>query len=303
MSLNDLFRKTDAYWVRYDDYAYREHGGELFLLPTVGSNVSVYDPLKVADALIVDALNIGLLCIRKQPLETKKEAIRDFAVKYGLLGFMTALPTTPDFTDYDYVYLPKNRFIKTETMDANAYVDMFFPFDKPGFLKTANQAEYHVMLDHNDREQTALALTFGDSSMALNMETRRGYGERYEWLSDQFIDWAYSLCAATFYYEEKDETERELHRRAMKAFGGIAPHYRVALYGDKPTLVWDFHSLLQTIQIIFSFALTDGERPIRICKNCSKAFLAQDARSLYCSPACKNKYNVGKSRNKREDKP
>jgi hypothetical protein len=89
----------------------------------------------------------------------------------------------------------------------------------------------------------------------------------------------------------------------MKAFGGIAPHYRVALYDDKPTLVWDFHSLLQTIQIIFSFALTDGERPLRICKNCAKAFLAQDSRSLYCSLECKNKYNVGKSRNKREDKP
>jgi len=300
MNLNDLFRKTDAYWVRYSEYEYREQDkdGELFLLPQAASKVSVYDPIKIADTLVVDALNVGLLCMRKKPVEIKKEAIRDFTANYGLLGFMTALPTTPDFTDYDYVYLPKNRFIKAETMDANEYADMFFPFDKPDFLKAKDRAEYRTTLDPNDREQAALFLTFGESPMALNMETRRGYGERYDWLCNQFIDWAYSLCAAAFYYEEKDETERELHRRAMKAFGGIAPHYHIALYDDKPTLVWDFHSLLQTIQIIFSFALTDGERPLRICKHCLKAFLAQDSRSLYCSPECKNKHNVGKSRGK-----
>ena len=30
---------------------------------------------------------------------------------------MTALPTTPSFMDYEAVYLPKNHFIKAETME------------------------------------------------------------------------------------------------------------------------------------------------------------------------------------------
>ena len=43
-------------------------------------------------------------------------AIGQLAVKYGLLGLMTALPTTPTFMDYEAVYLPKNHIIKAETM-------------------------------------------------------------------------------------------------------------------------------------------------------------------------------------------
>ncbi len=38
--------------------------------------------------------------------------------------------------------------------------------------------------------------------------------------------------------------------------------YHIALL-DKPTLVWDFHSLLLGIQMMFTFMLTDEEKPQR----------------------------------------
>ena len=43
----------------------------------------------------------------------------------------------------------------------------------------------------------------------------------------------------------------------MAAFGGIAPSYHIELL-DKPTIYWDFHSLLLGIQMMFSFLLVDG---------------------------------------------
>ncbi|MDR0904569.1 MAG: hypothetical protein LBN00_00105, partial [Oscillospiraceae bacterium] len=75
---------------------------------------------------------------------------------------------------------------------------------------------------------------------------------------------------------------------------------RVALYDDKPQLVWDFHSLLQTVQMVFSFALTDEQKPLRSCRHCTKVFLAQDARATFCSHECKNRHNVYKSRGKKK---
>ena len=39
--------------------------------------------------------------------EQLQNAIMDFVTDYGLLGFMTALPTTPDFITYHAVYLLK----------------------------------------------------------------------------------------------------------------------------------------------------------------------------------------------------
>ena len=67
---------------------------------------------------------------------------------------------------------------------------------------------------------------------------------------------------------------------------------------DKPTIYWDFHSLLLGIQMMFSFLLVDGEKPLRLCKHCQKVFLSSRSNSAFCSPRCKNQYNVYKSRGK-----
>ena len=77
----------------------------------------------------------------------------------------------------------------------------------------------------------------------------------------------------------------------MAAFGGIAPSYHIELL-DKPTIYWDFHSLLLGIQMMFSFMLVDGDQPLRLCKHCQKLFLGSRSNAAFCSPRCKNQYNV-----------
>ena len=68
------------------------------------------------------------------------------------------------------------------------------------------------------------------------------------------------------YYEDYDtlnDETRQMMQQSMAAFGGIAPTYHIALL-DKPTIVWDFHSLLLGVQMMFSFMLTDSENPIKL---------------------------------------
>ena len=84
----------------------------------------------------------------------------------------------------------------------------------------------------------------------------------------------------------------------MAAFGGVAPTYHIQLL-DRPTIVWDFHSLLLGVQMMFSFMLTDEKRPLRTCKHCMKVFAAGHPNAAFCSPRCKNRYNVYKSRGKK----
>ena len=105
---------------------------------------------------------------------------------------------------------------------------------------------------------------------------------------------------SVLFYEDYDTMtpeQRLLMQQGMEAFGGNAPTYRIALL-DKPTIVWDFHSLMLGIQMMFSFMLTDTEKPIRICKHCLQTFVASRPSAVFCSPQCKNKYNVYKSRAK-----
>jgi len=267
-------------------------------MPTAKSKPSVYDPLKDAETMVINALNVGLLAMKRTAESKLKQAVLELVTKYGLLGFMTALPTTPEFMDYESVYFPKNHFLREETMSTQDYVALYFPFTKPDFQKDEKTARWSVS---NDREMLALALTMNDKPMALNMSLGRDYAERYDWLVTQFKDWAFSFLSSFLYYEDyekADEATRDLYRQGMAAFGGIAPTYHIALL-DKPTIIWDFHSLLLGVQMMLSFMLADDTKPVRSCKHCNMAFVAAHPNAVFCSPRCKNQYNVYKSRGKK----
>ena len=292
--MNNFFECTSSNWVRYSEYEWKTAAdGTLYLTPAKTAQPSIYDPLAEYHQIVLDAINIGSMKSQKYSDKDIQEAIRQFAVKYGLLGLMTALPTTPSFMDYEAVYLPKNHFIKKEAMSTYDYLNLFFPFDKPDVVKRGIESMWNIS---NDRVMAALAMTMSDKPMAVNMSFQREYAERYEWIRQQFTDLAFTYYTAMLYYEDYDKTppeERLLLQQGMEAFGGIAPTYRIALL-DKPTIVWDFHSLMLGVQMMFSFMLTDSDNPIRICQNCMKVFAASDQSKVFCSPQCEDMYNKDK---------
>jgi hypothetical protein len=299
--MNNLFQKTSSHLVKYSEYELKKaEDGKEYITPAAKSKPSVYDPLKDADEMVVDALNVGLLLMGNAGADKIQTALMDFVSKYGLLGFMTALPTTPHFMNYDTAYLPKNHFIKDEFMPSADYAMQFFPFDRPDFMITKDEIRWDIS---GDRDMLALAMTFGNKPMAMNMSFQREYAERYDWLTTQFKDLAFSFLSSILYYEDYDtidESTRDLYRHSMAAFGGIAPTYHIALL-DKPTIVWDFHSLLLGVQMMFSFMLADETKPLRCCKHCTMAFAATHPNTLFCSSRCKNQYNVYKSRAKKQE--
>ena len=130
-------------------------------------------------------------------------------------------------------------------------------------------------------------MTFMDEPMAKNMSFQREYAEPYDWVAQQFKDWAFTLSTSILYYNDYDsldEDARGLYRKSMAAFGGIAPSYHIELL-DKPTIYWDLHSLLG-IQMMFSFMLVDNDQPLCLCKHCQKVFLGSRSNATFCSPRC-----------------
>lgn len=293
--MNIIFPKTNAFWVRYSEYEYRKDtDGNLYIMPKPDAQPAVYDTMKEAEALVVDALNVGRLAMKRGKSKRLKLAVMEFVTKYGLLGFMTALPTTPEFTDYEAVYLPKNHFIREETMSAQDYVNLYFPFDKPDFYRDRQKAQWNISVDPNDRKMAALAMTFANEPMAVNMGFQRTYAERYDWLVTQLRDWAFMLVSTFLFYEDKgkvDDFTLDLYRQGVMAFGGKTPTYHISLYNDKPKIVWDFYSLLMTIQTLFGFALTDEARPLRICKQCNMSFIADNPNDKFCGSECESLHN------------
>ena len=293
------FEHSNSTWVRYSEYEWKQaEDGKLYLTACSNAQPTIYDPLKEYQQLVLDALYIGRLGMKQEQDDEEIQAeIKAFAEKYGLFGLMTALPTTPSFMDYEAVYLPKNRFVKKETMSTEDYLNLFFPFDKLDVVKRSVESLWNI---EGDNMMMALAMTMIDRPMAVNMSFQRQYAESYEWMKQVFTDWAFNATTVFLYYNDYDKLDddyKQLMRQSIHAFDGNAPVYHIELL-EQPTLVWDFHSLLLGIQMMLSFMLTDKNNPMKVCKKCSKFFVASRPSAVFCSPRCKNQYNVYKNRAK-----
>ena len=290
--MTNLFENTSAYWAKYSAYEWRKtDNGREYLLPTADATVSVYNTISLADDLVLDAVNVGLLVFHKSPEQEIKAAIHSFVCNYGLPGMMTALPTTPKFVEYEKVYLLKNQFIREESMDTLDYMKLFFPFWMPDFRKRGVESVWNV--SGNDQAEAAMFLTFHNEPQAMTMSFMRGYGEPFEWLKEVFRDWAFTFLCADIYHRERNRLDQDtlnLYRRGLACFEGNAPSYHLELH-DHPVIVWDFHSLMLTVRFLFSLKMTDVKNPMRTCRHCNKAFYARRTDTQYCSAECRNKAN------------
>lgn len=290
--MDKIFEHLSSSWIRYFDYEWRTaKDGHEYLTPTAEAGVRPYDPLKQADQLLLDALNIGLQSMHKAPKDKLKKLIREFACQYGLLGLMTALPTTSKFLSYQQVYFPKNPFIREEVMNTRAYLNYFFPF-------TPVPLTIHPgggTIDLPDQTSFAIMMTYHNEPEAMALSFMRGYSERYDWLISIFRDWAFTFVSAFLYYKDmelaKEPEQLRLYQRGIAAFEGNAPTYHMELR-DKPTIVWDFHSLLAGIKLMLSFRLTNDQHPLRLCEQCQRAFIGKRKDSKFCSVECRRKWTA-----------
>ena len=77
--------------------------------------------------------------------------------------------------DYEAVYLPKNHFIREESMPTQDYLSLFFPFEKLDIQKKGTQSQWNVT---GDKAMMALALTMQDAPQAVSVSFQREYAER-----------------------------------------------------------------------------------------------------------------------------
>ena len=302
ITMKNIFQNSSSNWVRYNKYEWRTSAdGKCYITPAADAKPSIYNPIKDYEKLVLTAINIGTTAMNKASESKLKEAIMGFVSKYGMLGLMTALPTTPDFITYEAVYLPKNHFIKGENILTERYLSRFFPFDKIDFRKKGSESSWST----DSPEMMALIMTMKNKPQAVMMSFQREYAESYDWLVEVFRDWAFTFFSSFLYYQDYDKldkNERSPYCQGMLAFGGVAPTYHIELR-ERPTLIWDFNSLLLCIQMMFSFMLTDDDSSLKVCKHCGKAFASTRSNMKFCSPQCKNQYNVYKSRAKKNNTP
>ncbi|MCR5736601.1 MAG: hypothetical protein K6G64_03010 [Eubacterium sp.] len=288
--MNNIFKNANSLWVKYDKYEWKkDNEGTLFLTPASHAGIKLYNPMKDYEEMILDALDVGILCMRKKSNEeTVMNSILTFTEKYGMLGLISSIPAMSDFINYEYVYLPKNHYIKKESLSTEKYLSYFFPFEKLDFVKNKLESSWSV----SGAEMTALFLTLNHLPEPVLMSFQKEYSERYDWIRNAFTDMAFTFFSAFLYYQDKDtfdDNQLSLYQKGMAAFGGIAPTYHIELR-DKPVIVWEFYSLLLQLQTMLSLMITDEQSSLKVCKNCGKAYLSKDFNNPFCSKECEDEY-------------
>lgn len=109
---SNLFQKTSSNWVRYDKYEWKEDAeGILYITPAPDAKVSLYNPLKDSEQMVLKAVNLGLMCMDKNNTQE---------------------------------HLQKNHFIKEEIMTTEKYLSYFFPFNKIDFVKKGMESSWNT---------------------------------------------------------------------------------------------------------------------------------------------------------------
>ena len=60
--MNNLFAQSRSHWVRYDRYELKTAAdGKRYITPGKNAKPDIYNPLKEAPGIVLDALNVGML--------------------------------------------------------------------------------------------------------------------------------------------------------------------------------------------------------------------------------------------------
>ena len=68
--------------MRYSEYEWQTaEDGTFYLTPAKNAKPEIYDPLKDAQQLVLDALNIGRLCMSKKPDSKIQKEVRVLGIQ------------------------------------------------------------------------------------------------------------------------------------------------------------------------------------------------------------------------------
>lgn len=282
-------------WIKYSDYEIRnDENGANYIVPKEGSTFTIYNPFNKSNELVFDLIEIGDKALNK---EIDKDIINgmvlDFAKEYGLLGIITSSVYNRNIIGESKVLLTDNNPLKSseKIMDEDKYLSLFIPFAKEDEVYLRKLGKHMTLFKAEDSPKF-----YGKRPLVLDLVFSRFYCEKLEWI----IDFAKTIAThinQILIYKNINLTE------GVTIMAGKFKAEKIGMtigVLNNPYIEWDFDSLKTAIEIIYSFAVTDKNNTIKRCEHCKKVFIAKSEKEKYCSPSCRNCYNVTKSRNKKK---
>lgn len=288
-----------TFWFKYSDYEMIEIDERHYITPKENAKISMYDPFKFADEILVDILMIGRY-IEKNDIASSNEKIMQFVKNYGLLGELTYLPINSDIVNQNKVYLPKGNLVSNEEiMSTYDYIELFLKCKKKQKIVMKKNARGEILELSTENEVNPLFAIDRPAEYAVVFS--KAYSECLIWIMHYTRTLYQTFEAIENYSKLEDAYTKQIYDIRIKNFNPSKIACRVLMGNKKddvPVLEWNFNSLKLAIDTMFALNETTNRKTVKMCKHCSKPFSSLNLKAEYCSPKCRNQANVYKSRAK-----
>lgn len=236
-----------------------------------------------SETILIEFLNIGKSAVFKE--DNLEKQVIEFVNKYSTLGLMCDFPINRYFfldekiILKDYNYVGNSDF--TTIINRKEYFKLFFP--------TCNDKQIDKIINDVIKltEEPAME-EYITSDMNRLLIGSNWYCEPL----DMFVQYATYLYNLLNYISMEDTFNIN---DLLKQFE-VNNVKIILLQTETLSIEFQINCLKQYLDYYFAKSVAKDINLLKICKFCNKAFLANNPKTEYDTPQCKNKANVYKSR-------
>lgn len=298
-----------AKWCKYSKYIIEKKDDKYYILPDKNAKPSTYDPFEVKNQILKDLLVIGKESTENEmskignkdvsveaqsKMEKFQNLVLEFVSNYGLLGNFRYLPENYEFMDNGDI--PVNLGYNTSISALEFEKKYFWKDSKMDWSSTMKANDYHRNTGLNDDFEQIEGDRLSDVIFSKN------YAETIaEIINFATIIYNKKLLICAYLYDDVSEDIRQVYQESITGDSLKKPNISYSAEDGQIKFKWNFMSLSEIIETILLLNETSGRTEVKLCKHCGKPFIAENIKAEYDTIQCRNRENINKSRQKKNN--
>ena len=298
-----------AKWCKYSKYIIEKKYDKYYIFPDKNAKPSTYDPFEVKNQILKDLLVIGKESVGNEmfklgnkevtieaqsKMEKFQNLVFEFVSNYGLLGNFRYLPENYEFMDNGNI--PVNLGYNTSISALEFEKKYFWKDSKMDWSNTMKANDYHRNTGLNDDFEQIEGDRLNDVIFSKN------YAETIaEIINFATIIYNKKLLICAYLYDDVSEDIRQVYQESITGDSLKKPSISYSAEDGHIKFKWNFMSLSEIIETILLLNETSGRTEVKLCKHCGKPFIAENIKAEYDTIQCRNRENINKSRQKKNN--
>ena len=298
-----------AKWCKYSKYIIEKKDDKYYIFPDKNAKPSTYDPFEVKNQILKDLLVIGKESVGNEmfklgnkevtieaqsKMEKFQNLVFEFVSNYGLLGNFRYLPENYEFMDNGDI--PVNLGYNTSISALEFEKKYFWKDSKMDWSNTMKANDYHRNTGLNDDFEQIEGDRLNDVIFSKN------YAETIaEIINFATIIYNKKLLICAYLYDDVSEDIRQVYQESITGDSLKKPNISYSAEDGQIKFKWNFMSLSEMIETILLLNETSRRTVVKLCKHCGKPFIAENIKAEYDTIQCRNRENINKSRQKKNN--